>query len=96
MHFQQYLREYIEIHGYWVLFAGTFLEGEAVLIMAGFLAFQGHLHGTAWGKRHALALAVGLYIDLDQALGGLGRRSASGERHGCDENKQADDERAMV
>jgi len=53
VHFQQLLREYIEIHGYWVLFAGTFLEGEAVLIMAGFLAFQGHLNlggviFTAW------------------------------------------------
>jgi membrane protein DedA with SNARE-associated domain len=53
VHFQQILREYIEIHGYWVLFAGTFLEGEAVLIMAGFLAFQGHLNLgwvilTAW------------------------------------------------
>jgi len=43
VHFQQLLREYIEIHGYWVLFAGTFLEGEAILIMAGFLAFEGHL-----------------------------------------------------
>lgn len=53
MHYQQLLRDYIEIHGYWVLFAGTFLEGEAVLIMAGFLAFQGHLQLggvilTAW------------------------------------------------
>jgi membrane protein DedA with SNARE-associated domain len=44
VHFQQLLREYLEIHGYWVLFAGTFLEGEAILIMAGFLAFQGYLH----------------------------------------------------
>ena len=43
MHFQQILREYLEIHGYWVLFVGTFLEGEAILIMAGFLAFQGYL-----------------------------------------------------
>jgi membrane protein DedA with SNARE-associated domain len=43
VHFQQILREYLEIHGYWVLFAGTFLEGEAILIMAGFLAFQGYL-----------------------------------------------------
>jgi len=43
VHFQQILRDYLEIHGYWVLFAGTFLEGEAVLIMAGFLAFQGYL-----------------------------------------------------
>lgn len=43
MHFQQILREYLEHHGYWVLFIGTFLEGEAILIMAGFLAFQGYL-----------------------------------------------------
>src|SRR6185369_2394675 len=53
VHFQQLLRDYIEIHGYWVLFAGTFLEGEAILIMAGFLAFEGHLQlggviVTAW------------------------------------------------
>jgi membrane protein DedA with SNARE-associated domain len=44
VHFQQLLRDYLEIHGYWVLFIGTFLEGEAILIMAGFLAFQGYLH----------------------------------------------------
>jgi membrane protein DedA with SNARE-associated domain len=53
VHFHQLLKNYLEIHGYWVLFAGTFLEGEAVLIMAGFLAFQGYLHPggvivTAW------------------------------------------------
>jgi membrane protein DedA with SNARE-associated domain len=53
VHFQQLLKEYIEIHGYWVLFVGTFLEGEAVLIMAGFLAFEGDLQLggvilTAW------------------------------------------------
>jgi membrane protein DedA with SNARE-associated domain len=44
VHIQQLLRDYLEIHGYWVLFIGTFLEGEAILIMAGFLAFQGYLH----------------------------------------------------
>lgn len=43
MHFQQLLKEYLELHGYWVLFAGTFLEGEAILLMAGFLAFRGYL-----------------------------------------------------
>jgi len=43
VHFQQILKEYLEIHGYWVLFIGTFLEGEAILLMAGFLAFQGYL-----------------------------------------------------
>ncbi|HEY3308596.1 MAG TPA: DedA family protein [Desulfuromonadaceae bacterium] len=42
--FQQILRDYLAIHGYWVLFIGTFLEGEAMLIMAGFLAFEGYLN----------------------------------------------------
>ncbi len=53
MHVQQILKDYLEIHGYWVLFIGTFLEGEAVLLLAGFLAFQGYLNilgviCTAW------------------------------------------------
>ncbi|NJD92096.1 MAG: DedA family protein [Geobacter sp.] len=39
---QAILREYLTIHGYWVLFLWTFLEGEAGLILAGFLAFQGY------------------------------------------------------
>lgn len=42
--FHQILKDYLEIHGYWVLFLGTFLEGEAILIMAGFLAFEGYLN----------------------------------------------------
>lgn len=53
MHIQQILKEYLELHGYWVLFVGTFLEGEAILLLAGFLAFQGYLNVfgvicTAW------------------------------------------------
>lgn len=52
-HYQHILKSYLEVHGYWVLFLGTFLEGEAILLMAGFLAFQGYLSlpgviGTAW------------------------------------------------
>lgn len=39
---QEFLREYLTVHGYWVLFVWTFLEGEAGLIFAGFLAFQGY------------------------------------------------------
>jgi membrane protein DedA with SNARE-associated domain len=39
---QEILREYLTVHGYWVLFVWTFLEGEAGLILAGFLAFQGY------------------------------------------------------
>ncbi|MDD2850426.1 MAG: DedA family protein [Desulfuromonadaceae bacterium] len=54
MHVQQLLKEYLQLHGYWVLFVGTFLEGEAILLLAGFLAFQGYLDiigviATAWG-----------------------------------------------
>jgi len=36
----QFLKEYLTVHGYWVLFIWTFLEGEAGLILAGFLAFD--------------------------------------------------------
>ena len=39
---QEILREYLTSHGYWVLFLWTFLEGEAGLILAGFLAYQGY------------------------------------------------------
>lgn len=39
---QDFLREYLTVHGYWVLFVWTFLEGEAGLILAGFLAYQGY------------------------------------------------------
>jgi membrane protein DedA with SNARE-associated domain len=31
-------------YGYWVVFIGTLLEGETVLVMAGFAAHRGHLH----------------------------------------------------
>lgn len=43
MPIQQIIKEALETHGYWVLFIGTLLEGEVILIMAGFLAFQGYL-----------------------------------------------------
>jgi membrane protein DedA with SNARE-associated domain len=53
VHIQQVLKDYLELHGYWVLFIGTFLEGEAILLLAGFLAFEGYLNvfgviSTAW------------------------------------------------
>ena len=38
----QVLKEYLAAHGYWVLFLWTFLEGEAGLILAGFLAYEGY------------------------------------------------------
>jgi len=39
---QEFLKDYLTAHGYWVLFLWTFLEGEAGLILAGFLAFEGY------------------------------------------------------
>lgn len=40
---QEFLGQYLATYGYGVLFVWTFLEGEAGLILAGFLAFQGYL-----------------------------------------------------
>ena len=37
------LPELIETYGYWVVFGGTLLEGESVLLLAGFAAHRGLL-----------------------------------------------------
>src|SRR3982751_956888 len=37
------LAELLQNYGYAVLFVGTFLEGETILVIAGFLAQQGYL-----------------------------------------------------
>ena len=37
------LAHLIGTYGYWVVFGGTFLEGESVLLLAGFAAFSGYL-----------------------------------------------------
>ena len=37
------LPELIDTYGYWVVFAGTLLEGESVLLLAGFAAYSGLL-----------------------------------------------------
>jgi membrane protein DedA with SNARE-associated domain len=37
------LQELLQNYGYAVLFVGTFLEGETILVIAGFLAQQGYL-----------------------------------------------------
>ncbi|HUN69952.1 MAG TPA: DedA family protein [Burkholderiales bacterium] len=37
------LPELIETYGYWVVFGGTLLEGESVLLLAGFAAYRGLL-----------------------------------------------------
>lgn len=37
----------LQTYGYYALFIGTFLEGETILVLAGFLAHQGYL-GFWW------------------------------------------------
>jgi membrane protein DedA with SNARE-associated domain len=66
---QEFLKEYLQVHGYWVLFVGTFLEGETILIFAGFLAYQGYF--SIYGV--ILAAFVGSFLG-DQAYFHLGRR----------------------
>jgi membrane protein DedA with SNARE-associated domain len=66
---QQILREYLEVHGYWVLFLWTFMEGEAGLILAGYLAGEGYLSLTG-----VIATALGGSFFGDQFYFYLGRR----------------------
>lgn len=68
MHIQQLLKDALETHGYWVLFIGTLLEGETILIMAGFLAFQGYLKIPA-----VIAISFAGSFLGDQAYFYLGR-----------------------
>jgi len=65
---QHLFGEYLQQHGYWVLFLWTFLEGEAGLILAGFLAFQGYLNLPA-----VIATALGGAFLGDQFYFYLGR-----------------------
>ena len=37
------LREFLAQYGYLAVFAGTLLEGEVILVLAGFAAHQGYL-----------------------------------------------------
>ncbi len=69
---QQLLKEYLQVHGYWVLFAGTFLEGEAILIFAGFLACQGYL--SIYGV--ILSAFAGSFLG-DQFYFHMGRRKGA-------------------
>jgi len=62
----------VSTHGYWVLVVGCLLEGETVLVLAGFAAHRGYLD---LGTVIALASAAG--FAGDQAYFWLGRRHAS-------------------
>ena len=80
---QQFLREYLQVHGYWVLFIGTFLEGEAILIFAGFLAFQGYLsiYGVILSAFAGSFLGDQFYFHLGRIKGPALLKSLSSMTH---------------
>ncbi len=59
----------IETHGYWLLAIGCLLEGETILILAGFAAFRGHLDPLA-----VVLIATTAGFTGDQFYFWLGRR----------------------
>lgn len=59
----------IETHGYWMLAIGCLLEGETVLLLAGFAAHRGYLNPVA-----VLAIASAAGFLGDQFYFWLGRR----------------------
>jgi membrane protein DedA with SNARE-associated domain len=63
------LEHLIETYGYWAVLIGTFLEGETILVLAGFAAHQGYLQLPGV----MLAACIGSLAG-DQLLFYLGRR----------------------
>ena len=63
------VRQLIETYGYYAVFAGALLEGETLLVMAGFAAHVGYLHLVP-----ALACATAGGFLGDQFFFYLGRR----------------------
>jgi membrane protein DedA with SNARE-associated domain len=62
----------IATHGYWVLTIGCLLEGETVLLLAGFAASRGHLELVA-----VIAIAATAGFAGDQIFFWIGRRHGS-------------------
>lgn len=66
---QMTLGPLIEAHGYWVLALGSLLEGETVLVLAGFAAHRGYLDPFA-----VIGIAASAGFAGDQFYFWLGRR----------------------
>jgi membrane protein DedA with SNARE-associated domain len=63
------LAEFISAYGYFALFFGVFLEGETILVLAGFAAHRGYLSLPV-----VIAVAFAATVIGDQALFIFGRR----------------------
>lgn len=61
--------DFVGTYGYWAVLLGTFLEGETVLVLAGFAAHRGYLHLDA-----VVAAAFVGTLCGDQLFFWLGRR----------------------
>ncbi len=70
------LLQYFIDYRYLVIFLGTFIEGEVVLIAGGFLVYEGHLDFTVLVLLATLAAIVG-----DNIFYWLGRSQRVGTRH---------------
>lgn len=78
------LQSLVETYGYWIVFAGSFLEGETILILAGFAAHQGYLAFPLVVATAFLGSFLGdqLYFLLGRRFGGriLGKFPLWGSR----------------
>jgi len=63
------LEHFVSTYGFWAILVGTFLEGEMILVMGGFAAYQGYLSFPLV----VLAAFLGSYSG-DQLFFFLGRR----------------------
>lgn len=70
------LLRYFVDYGYLVIFLGTFIEGEVVLIAGGFLVYEGYLNFTFMVLIATLAAIIG-----DNFFFWLGRSQRAGTRH---------------
>jgi membrane protein DedA with SNARE-associated domain len=66
------LPDLIETYGYWAVLAGTLLEGESVLLLAGFAAHRGYLDLPT-----VVGVAIAGSFIGDQAWFFLGRRNGA-------------------
>jgi membrane protein DedA with SNARE-associated domain len=66
------IQHLIESYGYWAVLIGTFLEGETILVLAGFAAHQGYLNLTG-----VILAAFCGSLGGDQLFFYLGRRHSA-------------------
>ncbi len=67
------LEALIRVYGYAAVFCGTLVEGETVVVIAGFLSHRGYLHAPLV----AVAAFIGSYL-VDQFFFFIGRRQGRG------------------